>query len=146
MADGVNLLAEVLDGEQVFLVGEFNDWNPQDPSYALDPLPGAVGQFSIEVEFPLTTANGPVLDAGSNFIYKFAKTSGDPGDVWANGIKDYFETDAVHTCPNVPAAPAGLYETGNYELIVPDLDAEVPTRQVAAWRMHAESFGYPACN
>src|SRR4051812_13153972 len=106
-ADGAKLLAEVKADEKVFLVGAFNNWNPQDPLYAMTPVAGQPGKFTITLTFPGDYPGG-MLDTGASFEYKFAKTTdkpGDPpaGDPWGNGVKDYFKIDATHpTCPDAP--------------------------------------------
>src|SRR5262245_51473207 len=48
VSDGKNL-ATVVDPEKVFLVGAFNGWNPQDPLYAMTPVAGQAGKFSISL-------------------------------------------------------------------------------------------------
>jgi hypothetical protein len=144
-ADGSHLLAEVKPGEQVFLVGDFNGWNPQDSGYAMTPVDGQPGFFSISLRFPLYT-NGAVLDSGAQLIYKYAKTTDDQSQPWGNGIKDVFPIDANHACPNAPAGTAyGLFETMNYTLTVPDTDQAPAAFQVPAWRDLAESYGLPTC-
>lgn len=145
MADGMYALAEVLPTEQVFMVGSFNDWNPQDPNYTLTAEAGSPGIFTITLSFPLATPGG-MLDVGDMMEYKFAKTTDDGGDAWGNGMKNYFLIDDVHTCPNFPEATAGLFETGNLTLTIPDADEELQTVVIDAWRNYAESFGYNSCN
>ena len=146
MADGANLLAEVLLDETVFMVGSFNGWNPQDTVYELLPVAGSPGIFAITLAFPLDIGNGEMLMAGDMIEYKFTKTSNDPGNGWANGIKNFFPVDAVHTCPMFPNETVGLFETGNLTLTIPDVDTELQSVVVDAWRNYAESFGYFSCN
>jgi hypothetical protein len=146
-ADGKQKLAEVKPGEQVFLVGEFNGWNPQDPKYAMTEVPNQPGKYSITLQFPLETSSGPI-DTGAELQYKYAKTTDQPGtDVWGNGVKDFFQVDATHPCTNAPTEKAGLFELKeNLKLTIPATATELPAYVVPAWRDYAQSLGYKTCN
>jgi hypothetical protein len=147
----VNLLAEVKPNEEVFLVGAFNNWNPQDPLYAMKPVVGQAGKFTISLTFPGDYYGG-LIDTGASFEYKFAKTTdlpGDPpaGDPWGNGVKDFFKIDVTHPCTKFPAETSGLFELKpNLTITIPASDMEVPYT-VPAWRDLAEMLGpYKSCD
>jgi hypothetical protein len=144
-----NTLAAVISPEQVFLVGAFNGWNPQDPAYAMRPVAGQLGKFSITLTFPRDSPDG-MLDTGAAFEYKYAKTTdrlgpNPPADPWGNGQKAFFTVDATHPCTNFPAATAGLFEISNLKITIPAGDMEF-NDTVDAWRDYAESFGFKTCN
>jgi len=144
-ADGTKELAKVLTNEKVFLAGAFNGWNPQDDAYAMMPIAGKDGQFTITLTFPRDASDGTRIDTGALFEYKFAKTTDKATDPWGNGMKDYSVVDATHRCTNDPTQTSGLFEVENLKLTIPATNMDV-THVVEAWRDYAESQGYKTCN
>jgi hypothetical protein len=133
-------------GEQVFLVGAFNGWQPQDAMYVMAPVPNQPGKFSITLSFPFEGKEG-TIDTGASFKYKYTKTTDTPaGDGWENGVKDFFQVDAAHPCSNFPREKAGLFEIQDLAITIPATDTELPAYAVPAWRNYAQSLGYKSCN
>ena len=137
-ADG-NALAEVKDGEKVYVVGDFTGWNPNNESYAMTD--NGDGTWSLTLDLPHTAKNADGSDlmeltTGTAIFYKFAKTSSDPADEWSEGVKD-----VVDTCGD----GKGLMETGNFEYTITAESHTFDTYMVEAWRDTAESYGYTSC-
>lgn len=118
-------LATVEATKQVFMVGAFNDWAPQDTNYVLHDdgkngdATSADGIFTIQLSFPLEGKDGTgkgiakTWNAGdAGFTFKFTKTKLAPdGDGWDNGIKeavlDSGITDGTK-CPTTVTLKDGL--------------------------------------
>jgi hypothetical protein len=134
-------------GEKVFLVGAFNGWKPQEEAYAMAPVTGQPGKFSISLTFPREAPDQTMIDTGSSFEYKFTKTTDTPtGDGWENGLKDFFTVDGTHPCTNFPGEAAGLFERSNLVITIEAADQELPVYVVPAWRNYAEKLGpYKTC-
>jgi hypothetical protein len=145
-ADGINQLALVEANEKVFLVGDFNGWNPQDPKYVMTPVAAKDGFFTITLTFPFDGANGKI-DTGASMEYKFAKTTDTLADVWGNGAKDFFVVDAEHPCTKATGETKGLFEWKvNLKLTIPAENTDVPVFVMPAWRDYAETkYGYKTC-
>lgn len=152
-ADGVNMLAEVLDGEEVFIVGDMKPdgngcsfdgddaedypcWKPQRSELAMTET-STDGIYNITLQ----------LTPGSVVEYKYVKTTDDvENNGWGNGVKDYIPT-SEQACPDFDEATGGLWEIQNLTYTVPDADATAEVYVAEAWRDYASgTFGYPACD
>ncbi len=129
-------LNEVKEGEQVFIVGNMNNWVPNDPDYVMTD--NGDGTWTITLSLPV----------GYALEFKFAKTASDPGDNWSEGEKNYMnDQDPEWTgCPNDETQTEGLFEVANRPYTVPDTDADVGTFLIDAWRETAEAYGLVSCN
>ncbi len=129
-------LNEVKEGEQVFIVGDMNGWDPNDPAMAMTD--NGDGTYSITLELP----------AGAGIIFKFAKTTSNPDDAWAEGEKDYMNDQDPdwNGCTNFEDDTEGLFEVSNREYTVPESDADAGTFPIDAWRDTAEAYGLHSCN
>jgi hypothetical protein len=178
-ADGTNALAPVAAGETVYVVGsapqasggdalgnwgEAQDFDPRLPANAMTA--NGDGTFEITID----------IEAGTSMEYKFTMSDGTGDNGWANGMKDYEDTDAGMTCGgsgdqdcSCPAAndnadflaahsytdntdmPGGLWEVPNIAYTVPDdgtTEVTLDAVEIEAWRDYAETnFGYyGGCN
>ncbi len=140
--DPATNLNEVKEGEQVFVVGDFCGWNPNDPAYALTD--NGDGTYTGTFEFTV----------GSTILFKFAKTTSNPDDAWAEGEKNFMsdqEADypgcTLQIDDGTPQDFAmGLFEVPNRELTIPDTDYDVGAIEIDAWRDTAESYGLHSCD
>lgn len=136
-ADGKNQLALVKSGEQVFLVGNFNGWDPQQPAYQMTAE--SDGRFSFTKTF----------DSGQELEFKFAKT----GSGWGNGEKAF--GGPCGGSPDMAGADGGaaadggvsgaLWEVPNRRYTVGNKDATLGPFTIDAWRDFAQTFGYSSC-
>ncbi len=129
-------LNEVKEGEDVFIVGNFNEWNPNDPEYAMSD--NGDNTWSITVPFPV----------GTTIYFKFAKTSSDPNNPWAEGEKDYrtTEDEGWKPCEGHSEVTEGLFEVDNREYAVPETDDVLESFPIDAWRDTAEAYGLYSCD
>lgn len=142
-ADG-NALAEVKDGEKVYVVGSFTSWNPNNESYAMTD--NGDGTWSLTLDLPHTgkdyDGNDVVLEEGAFIEYKFAKTgsdpTADPNNNWSEGVKDVVESCTDGSSP-------GLVEVANLTYTITAESHTFDTFMVEAWRDTAESYGYTSC-
>jgi len=170
MADGTNLLAEVFEGETVYMVGDLAGWNPNNEDFAMSDE-DTDGIWELTLTFPLETfdsvGNPFTVEVGDAIQFKFAKTTSDLNcdddttndvdgncDMWAEGEKDYKTTAELACAPAPEGAIGGLWETDadpatdgnqNNTLTIPEED-DTWTHVVDAWRGTAQSFGYVSCN
>lgn len=121
--------------EKVFVVGNFTDWNPNNPDFAMTETEEGSKVYYITLTFAPDTA----------LEYKFAKTTSDPSDPWAEGQKDY-KSMREQPCDIAPEGAKGaLWEIPNYQYMV-EPNTDLPVHMIDAWRATAESYGLVSCD